>query len=740
MRPAARINDDLDQPLRLRRRPDLVIVPQRYADCRYWVLKDPVAWRYVKLSEHEYAIWRNLDGRSSLQQIREAFEQEFVPLKLSGAQLHSFLGELHRKGLVLAEAGGQGAQLLERDARRRFRERLAAMGGVLALRFRGVNPDPVLNLLYPLVRPLFSRIAIAGSFFLVLAALLLVAVQFDTLRSRLPEFQAFFHATNVFWIALALAGTKILHEFGHGLTCRHYGARCHELGVMLLVFVPCLYCNVSDAWTLPNKWHRIAVTAAGVWVELTLAAVCTFLWWFSEPGLLNTLCLNTMFVCTVSTLLFNGNPLLRYDGYYVLSDWLEVPNLWQQSRGYLNSLIRRFSLGVPVYQDLAWRTEPRHWLLLYALISIAYRWTVLIAILLFLFRWLEPYRAQIVAQTITLVVLVGMIAVPLKQGWELMSAPGNRRRISWRQFAVTSLAVLALVAVLTMVPVPLRVTAPLVLHVADERRVYVAVAGELEDRFVREGHAVAAGEPLARLRNAPLEAEVLELAGEVKVQQSRVEALKARRASDPDAGLQIPAAQQLLADLQQRLQRRREEAAKLLLRAPVAGTVIPPPSVPEPRPDSGRLPTWSGTPLQPRNLHCKLESGTLFCLIGDPDRLEATLYVEQSDVEYVRVGQRTRLQIDTLPGRVLEGEIIELARMDAKFAPRELLPEDLPMQADSDGVMRPLQAPYQARVLLDDHAFRLPVGSRGRAKIHASPTSLGQRLYRQLSRTFRFEI
>ena len=96
--------------------------------------------------------------------------------------------------------------------------------------------------------------------------------------------------------------------------------------------MPTLYCDVSDAWRLPSKWQRILISAAGIFVELVLAAIATWLWWFSEPGLLNTLCLRVMFLCSVSTLVFNANPLLRYDGYYILSDLLNVPNLWQESR------------------------------------------------------------------------------------------------------------------------------------------------------------------------------------------------------------------------------------------------------------------------------------------------------------------------------------------------------------------------------------------------------------------------
>ena len=158
-----------------------------------------------------------------------------------------------------------------------------------------------------------------------------VAVQFQAVRARLPEFHAFFCLDNLVWFLLAIAVSKALHELGHGLVCKHFGGECHELGLMLLVFTPCLYVNVSDAWLLPNKWHRIAISAAGMAVEVLLAAVCTFIWWFSEPGMLNYLCLNVMFISSVSTLVFNANPLLRYDGYYILSDLMEVPNLRQKA-------------------------------------------------------------------------------------------------------------------------------------------------------------------------------------------------------------------------------------------------------------------------------------------------------------------------------------------------------------------------------------------------------------------------
>ena len=161
----------------------------------------------------------------------------------------------------------------------------------------------------------------------IFTALMLVLVNFETFRSKLPEFHQFFASGNWFYLAAALGITKVIHEFGHGLSCKYYGGECHEMGFMLLVFTPCLYCDVSDSWMLPSKWKRMMIGAGGMYIELILASTATFLWWNSHEGLFNQMCLNVMFVSSVSTLLFNANPLMRFDGYYILSDMLEIPNL-----------------------------------------------------------------------------------------------------------------------------------------------------------------------------------------------------------------------------------------------------------------------------------------------------------------------------------------------------------------------------------------------------------------------------
>ena len=326
-------------------RPDLVIQEQSYLGRQYWVVKDPIALKYYRFEEEEFAILQMLDGRASLEEIQHRFEQQFAPQRIMLQELHQLLGMLHRSALVVSDAPGQGPQLVQRHRERSRRERLAAAGNVLCIRFRGIDPDRSLAWLNRRLGWLFSWPCMSLCLVLALGALLLVTVQFDVFRAKLPAFHEFFGMKNWLWLAVILAITKVIHEFGHGLSCKRFGGECHEMGLMLLVLTPCLYCNVSDSWMLPSKWRRAAIGAAGMYVEIVMASACTFLWWFTQPGLLHFLCLNVMFVCSVSTLLFNANPLLRFDGYYILADVIEIPNLRQKSIHHPPPKIGRLVLG-----------------------------------------------------------------------------------------------------------------------------------------------------------------------------------------------------------------------------------------------------------------------------------------------------------------------------------------------------------------------------------------------------------
>ena len=422
------------RPLRLRMRPDLSARRQRYHGRSYWVVKEPVGLNYFRFHEEEFAILGMLDGQSSLEDIKERFEDEFTPQKITYQDLQQFIGMLHRSGLVISDAPGQGQQLRKRRDEKKRREMLGKLSNVFALRFRGVDPERFFDWIHPFVGWMFSPAAMLLTVLLAVCAGSLVLVEFDYFRSRLPTFHQFFGPHNWIWLAITMGVVKVLHEFGHGLSCKHYGGECHEIGFMFLVFTPCLYCNVSDSWMLPNKWQRAFIGAAGMYVEVFLASVATFLWWFSQPGLLNQISLSVMFICSVSTILFNGNPLLRFDGYYILMDLTEIPNLRQKSTEVLKRFMVQYCLGIEQPENPFLPQQHRFFFGLFTIAASLYRWVVVFGIVFFLNRVLEPYGLKILGQLVAVAGVFGLVVQPLWQLARFFYLPGRMHKVKRAQF------------------------------------------------------------------------------------------------------------------------------------------------------------------------------------------------------------------------------------------------------------------------------------------------------------------
>ena len=733
--------------LAIRVRPDLRARRQRYQGRVYWVVKDPVGLQYYRFEEEEFAILQMLDGEVSLEEIAEQFEAEFPPQTIRVEELQNFLGQLYRSGLVISESQGQGDQLKKRHDERRNKELLGTFSNVLAIRFRGFDPEMILNALYPWVRWFFTMPAFILSMLLCLAAATLVIVQFDVFQSRLPDFQTFFSAKNWLLIAAVLGCTKVLHEFGHGMSCKHFGGECHEMGVMFLVLTPCLYCNVSDSWMLPNRWHRAAIGAAGMYVEVVLAALCTFIWWFSEPGFLNYLCLNVMFVSSVSTILFNANPLLRYDGYYILSDILEIPNLRQKASSILSRKLGSWCLGLEEPEDPFLPKRNQAFFALYTVASFLYRWVILLSILYFLNKVFEPYGLKILGQMIACVSIWGLVFMPLKKLYDFFKVPGRISKVKKARMYGTLLVVTSLISGVMLIPFPSSVMCPFELKPRDARSVYVKVPGRLVEVLVKADQQVEEGQLLARLENIDLEIEIARLEGEQKEAETQLQSLKNLSLRNPDAALQLSLTRERLQSIIEQLEQKRRDMKRLELVAPIAGTIIAPPRRQDMKVDPRlQLANWSGSPLEERNLGATLMPDgqhDLFCQVGDPDQWDAVLILNQRDLDWVHGGEEVRLMLEESPYYVFISKIQRIATDEMEAVSPQLASTSggpVPAQADPDGVVRPMDTSYQADVPLNNHLEMMRNGLIGQARIKTAPRTLANRLYRYLSRTFSFDL
>ena len=738
------------RPLTLRMRPDLTAKQQRYHGKAYWVVKEPVGLNYFRFHEEEYAILCMLDGHCSFDDIKERFEEEFTPQKITFQDLQQFVGMLHRSGLVISDATRQGRQLKTRRDQKKRKELLGKFSNVFALRFRGVDPERLLNWLYPYTAWFFSPAAMFCFAVLGLSALSLVLVQFDVFRSRLPTFHQFFGPHNWVFLGVTMAVVKILHEFGHGLSCKHYGGECHEIGVMMLVFTPCLYCNVSDSWMLPSKWKRAFIGASGMYVEGVLASFATFIWWFSEPGLLNHLALSVMFICSVSTLMFNGNPLLRFDGYYILMDLAEIPNLRQKSTEVLKRFASEYCLGIEQQENPFLPQEKQLFFAMFTVASVVYRWVIVLSIMFFLSKVLEPYGLQIIGQLLAVMGLFGLVVQPLYKLGKFFYQPGRMHKVKRHRVVATLSVAGALVLAILFVPLPFHVSCTFDLAPREAKSVFAGTTGRLADVLVKPGESVQPGTVLARMDNVDLKLAVSRLRGEQSRLETQLKNLNRLRLEDDRVSLQIPSVQEGLATVTKQLAEKEAELGRLEIIAPIAGMVFPPQHRPQRDSEDGRLTPWSGSPFDGKNQGAILRQSDPICQIGDPQRFEAVLVIDQNDIDLITgyEGLHGRypdveLKLDAYRWDSFEGEINKVASAPMDASPVSLSAQaggELNTKRDKSGAMRPMSTSYPARVPLDHVDRRLRLGLTGNAKVYTGWQPIGRRLARYLYRTFHFDL
>ena len=719
------------RPLRVMLRPDLVCVPQVHGGDVVWIVKDPVALKFTALGSEEFALLQLLDGRRSPLDVCREFERRFLPRRLKLSHLAEFVTRVHALGLVLADAPEQGERLLERRQSRKRWARAVAPLSILAIRFRGWDADQLLGRLERVTRWAFQPgCALAWIGLMVFAAISVVS-QRGAIGAAMPGWESLLSGENLLWVMLAVGIAKILHELGHGVACKHFGGECHEMGVMLLVFVPCLYCNVSDAWLLPDKWKRIVISGAGILVELTLAAVCAIVWRFSEPGPVQQLALFLLVLCSVNTLLLNGNPLMRYDGYYILSDLWGIPNLAQQSQAAVRGMVLR-ALGLPTPQDDV-RADRRRRLAAYGVMSGVYRLLVLAGILWVVHRTLAPQGLGVVSVLLAAIVIAGLLAAPVIRTVQWIRRPALERPIDRRRLLPAVVVAGLAAAVLCMAPVPQHARAPLVVEPADATPVYAVTSGRLGEA-VRCGSRVEAGDVLVRLENIDLEVQLAELNGRRARLEARIAAMEARRDRDPSAARSLPTERQSLQALERQLQLLEESRARLTLIAPRGGIVIPSPAV-ESDPTATEPPPLS--PIEPDQQGRFIPAGTLMCLVGETERVQVVLLVDDNAIDLVQPGQSVTLQMDAIPWQRPRGVVRGVSRQE--MAPQQENAASWVRLAAADAAGETTDArrvDFEARVELDKHDPRLRIGGRGSALVTVRSEPLGMRAYRALRRLF----
>ncbi|MBW3540301.1 MAG: HlyD family efflux transporter periplasmic adaptor subunit [Planctomycetes bacterium] len=728
------------RPVPLLCRNDLVVERIEYQGVGSHVIKDPVGLKYHRLQPEQYAALRLLNGERSLEEIRKGLIEQFPTLSIKVADVQHLITDLHKKGLAYSDRVGQGVELIKHHREERRKKFFQGLRSILFLRLPGWDPERTLTFLYPFFRWMFRPWAVTAAMLFVVSAMLLLLIQFDEFRARLPEFQQFFGWPNLMYMWATLAVSKIIHEFGHGLACKHFGGECHEMGVMLLVFSPCLYCDVTDSWMLKNKWKRIAIAAAGMYIEIILSAIAIYVWWNTQRGgLIHNLALNVFFVTAVTTVIFNANPLMRFDGYYMMSDWLEIPNLRSKSDKLLRDKFAWYCLGIETRSDPFMPETGVGWFVTYAIAAALYRWFILFGITIFLYTVLKPYGLQSLGIALAVFSIGGIVFNMVYNVYKIIAAP-RVEPMSWKKATITVAVLGCLVGGILMIPLPLHVESAFLVEPHKVQHVYALTPGVLKEARVRAGDPVEKDQVLAVLENFEKEEELRMLQIEEEVQLTRFHTYQAI-GDTTQAGL----ARERLKSIRRQMDELNVQIAQLTIRAPIDGRVVAPPRTPEPKHDpvENRLPTWHGTPLDPQNVGGFMEEGTHVLSIAPSEQMDAILFVDQSDRNDVAVGQTVTLKFDHLPSESYEEAVADVSEREVQFAPEALSNKqagELATVTDEHGRERLTSAAYQARVHLSEDLALMKPGVRGRAYVLVEERTAWDWIRRWWSETFTFRL
>jgi putative peptide zinc metalloprotease protein len=494
----------------------------RYRGSVWYVVHDHATGRLHRVSTAAGVAVNAMDGRRTVDELWQSTLTRMGDDAPSQDDFIQLLAQLHAVDLLQTEVTPDSAELLKRSDHAGRAQWLQNIFNPLAVRLRIWHPDKFFDRTIAYVRWLFGWPGMVLWLVTVVPAILLAAQHWRELAEDASD--RILAADNLLLIALCYPVIKALHEFGHAYAVKAFGGAVHEIGLMFLVFAPVPYVDASAASEFRSKWRRALVGAAGMTVEIFIAALALYVWLLVEPGMVRAMAYNVMVIAGITTILFNGNPLLRYDGYYILTDVLEIPNLRLRSTRYWGYLAERYIFNLDEASEFAAASGERLWLFLYAPASFLYRIAVMLGIAIFI---ASQYR--FVGIIIAIWGFLTGVALPVgKSFWQVVAGrrlQRQRTRAMLTTFGATAISVI----VVFLVPAPLHTKTEGVVWLPETADVRAATDGFVTRLLAKPGQQVRLGEPLIESEDATLAAELDGLRGRVAEFEVR---LAAQRFSD----------------------------------------------------------------------------------------------------------------------------------------------------------------------------------------------------------------
>lgn len=635
--------------VRYQLRSDLDYAEYSIGDQQQLVVKDRLKIEYFFFQSLERMALSFLKTPLSIAQLKSKIDERIAPATIEFDETKMFVSRLLRDNLLTSNLP------MAKKAGSVTRKSVAGkITGLLAIRFRGINPRRMLDRLNPYTRGLFSPISFGVVLLLFLTALLGFVLNVSTVFENQFLWSSIARSEILLPLGLAIIVTKTLHELGHALACRAIGRDCHEIGVMFLAFMPCLYCNVSDVWMEPNRWKRILVSGAGIFVEMLIAAACVPLFLWCRPGSLQLFFFSLIVVSSVSTLFVNGNPLLKYDGYYIFSDLLQRPNMYAKAQSsWLEDVVGFFFYSNSAEQTNEWGLS------LYGVLSFLYRCIVLGVIVTMVFAVLANWQLNRLAWTLSIVLAVAVVLQMFGGVWAGLKQSGSNSGKLRPARAMGCLAIAALMLVLLFcVPFESRIFTRGKVVAAGNTVVFAPGDGQIEWQ-VSAGDKVNGKQLLATVSDRRLDEELLIKAQEIEQIQLALDNQQVllRQGAANQAEIQLLI--QSLANAKKLDGLLRKERKSLEIVSNLSGVLQP---FPTRNPPGRKALTRNAVQSNviDRAAIDFVKRGEALATITSRTSYEVELAVRSRDAKFLEQGSTVRMSINGSKPRVFIGQVAEI--------------------------------------------------------------------------------
>lgn len=602
-----------------------------------FAVKDRIQNDFYSFGELEFFILQSLRQSITLDGLKTAIQSKFG-FCVDAAEIVGYINRLARDNLLVARKLGDGQRLFHQNQIHQSSMRRQRWMGLLSIKLPGFFPGPLLKQLQLLGWLCFNPVSIAMVVMAAVATLCYAVVSFQTVVEKAPSIAELVSPNHLALMLIGFVVAKVLHELGHGLACQNAGHECSEMGLMLLVFLPVLYCDVSDLWTEKSRWKRIFVSLAGVFVEIAIATTCFWIWYFSLDGQLSRFLFGMMLVTSLNTLFVNGNPLMRYDGYYALSDLVRIPNLAAVSRDYLTHRINAYFIRQDQFLELNGRGL---FLGTFAVASFVYRWLILAAIGWAIWAFFE--KQQLASTGILVIGLLFSISViPMILTVKKSFGLATRRGLKYLNTVIFLGLITFGVYVLSNFEFHHRVVGEANIQLANAQHLFAPADGRLVP-CCRDGQMTNQGDVVARIVNDDLVLEEMSLAGQLADVNMKLAALQFTTESALVAG-EIEFWKKRKSSYARKIQEIERRQSELEVRSPINGQmVVTRRKSVDPVQADQDLSILEGGIFDSNNLGCHVTRGDNLCYVGDSAKCTGYVKVNENEIELVKIGQPVRI-------------------------------------------------------------------------------------------------